>query len=271
MRKDHPGPVAVAADRGHRGRDLLRRRRSAATRPAGDARPAPADANYFSGSLQFSQPAHDRGEHHRRGPEDPLSGRPGRTAGPRGPAAGAGGTFTGVCPQLPARIQWRSAPAHRHCPGPGGESAIHRGRRAGVGARCVDSGADYQPTPGSAARPGVDVSLHRPRSERGAAHIRPGGGDVPGSPRGAGRTRAALRGPVSSLYPGAAVGRARARSAAAAPAHCFAGGCPEPGGRAAGVSLSPPLSGAPGYLQPDRSPTRGSGRWPQRGVFAPLS
>ena len=46
---------------------------------------------------------------------------------------------------LPARVLRRPAPAHRHRPGAGAGAAADRRRRAGLGARRLDPGADHQP------------------------------------------------------------------------------------------------------------------------------
>ena len=46
---------------------------------------------------------------------------------------------------LPARVLRRPAAAHRHRARARGQSGLHRRRRAGVGARRLDPGADHQP------------------------------------------------------------------------------------------------------------------------------
>ncbi len=60
------------------------------------------------------------------------------------------------------------------------------------------------------AQAGPDLPVHRPRPVDGAAYQRPGGGDVPGNPGGAGQPRRAIRAPAAPLYPGAALGSAGA-------------------------------------------------------------
>jgi peptide/nickel transport system ATP-binding protein len=57
--------------------------------------------------------------------------------------------------------------------------ALHRLRRAGLGARCLDPGADHQPAAGPAGGARADLPVHRPRPGGGEAHLRPGRGDVP--------------------------------------------------------------------------------------------
>ena len=53
---------------------------------------------------------------------------------------------------LSARVQRRPAPAHRHRARARGRAALHRRRRAGLGARRLDPGADREPAAGSAGR-----------------------------------------------------------------------------------------------------------------------
>ena len=66
-----------------------------------------------------------------------------KTATPAGGgAAGAGGATRGCRLALPARVQWRPMPADRDRPVVSRRAKIARPRRAGIGARCVDPGAD---------------------------------------------------------------------------------------------------------------------------------
>ena len=113
---------------------------------------------------------------------------------------------------LSARILRRPAPAHRHRPRAVGRSGAGDRRRAGVGARRVDPGADPEPVPRPAGGVRADLPVHRPRSQRHPPHQRPGGGDVCRQDR---RDRAggrAVRGAAASLHQGAAGGGARGRS-----------------------------------------------------------
>ena len=82
-------------------------------------------------------------------------------------------------PALPARVQRRAAPAHRHRPGPRRRAAVPRRRRAGVGARRVDPLADPQPAARPAAPPRLHDPVRLPRPRRRRAPVRPRGGDVP--------------------------------------------------------------------------------------------
>ena len=79
---------------------------------------------------------------------------------------------------LSARVLRRPAPAHRHRPRAGGQSRPDRVRRAGLGARRLDPGADRQPAAGPAAPLRPLLPVHRPRPRRGEAHQRPRRGDV---------------------------------------------------------------------------------------------
>ena len=78
-----------------------------------------------------------------------------RTAGDRRPAAR-------TCAALSASILRRPAPAHRHCARARGQSRTDHLRRAGLGARRVDPGADRQPAAESAAAFWSVLSVHRP-------------------------------------------------------------------------------------------------------------
>jgi peptide/nickel transport system ATP-binding protein len=88
------------------------------------------------------------------------------------------------CAPLPARVLRRPTPAHRHRPRPLAQPALHRLRRAGLGAGCLDPVADSQPAQGAAARVWLLLSLCGPRPERGRAHQRPRRRHVPGQAGG---------------------------------------------------------------------------------------
>ena len=90
---------------------------------------------------------------------------------------------------LPARVLRRPAPAHRPRPRARAQPGLHRRRRAGLGARRLDPGADRQPARGAADRVRAHVPLHRPRPRRRPAHLRPDRGHVPR--RGSSRCRRA--------------------------------------------------------------------------------
>ena len=121
---------------------------------------------------------------------------------------------------LSARALRRSAPARRHCACARARADLHRLRRAGVGARRLDPGADHQPAgrPAGPARP--LLPLHRARPRGGAAHLRSRRRHVSREGRGTRRPRRALCGAPASLHQGAArcgadsrpEGRTRART-----------------------------------------------------------
>ena len=208
LRQVHPGPGGHPAASGHRGLHLLRGQDLAALH--GEELPrCAARADDLPGPLRLAQPAHDRRQHHRRAAA-PTSGSP--RAGAR--RAGAGGdAHLRAQPQLqqplPARVQRRPAAAHRHRPRADPAAQLHRRRRADLGARRVDPGADHQPARGAAGRLQPHLPVHRPRPLGGAPHQRPGRGDVPRHDRRGGRQPRAVRQPAPPLHHGAARSRSR--------------------------------------------------------------
>ncbi|MDZ7908710.1 MAG: ATP-binding cassette domain-containing protein [Gemmobacter sp.] len=64
--------------------------------------------------------------------------------------------------RYPACLFGRPAAAHRHCPRPGPEPAIHRLRRTDRRAGCVHPGAGREPAGGAAGTTGPDLSVHQP-------------------------------------------------------------------------------------------------------------
>ena len=80
---------------------------------------------------------------------------------------------------LPARVLGRPAAAHRDRARARRQPRLHRLRRAGVGARRLDPGADHQPARGAAGRLRPDVPLHRARPRGRPAHLRPHRRHVP--------------------------------------------------------------------------------------------
>ena len=157
------------------GRDLTTLDRARA------ARGAPAHAGHLPGPVQLAESADDGGPDHRR-----AARRPRHRPGPRRPAPRACASCSAraaSCPQhgrpLPARAVGRPAPAGGHRPRAGRGAGADRVRRAGVGARRLDPGADHQPARGSPGRVRADLPVHRPRPRRRPAHLRPGGRDVP--------------------------------------------------------------------------------------------
>ncbi len=78
---------------------------------------------------------------------------------------------------LPARVLGRPAAADRDRARARAQPEADRLRRAGLGARRLDPGADPQPAEGPAARLRAHVPLHRPRPRRRALDERPDRGD----------------------------------------------------------------------------------------------
>ena len=81
--------------------------------------------------------------------------------------------------RYPAPVLRRTARAHRHRPGAGGEAELPGLRRSGGRARRLDPGAGAQPVhaPARGARPHLPV--HQPRPRRRAPRRRPRGRHVP--------------------------------------------------------------------------------------------
>ena len=109
------------------------------------------------------------------------------------------------------RVLGGAASAHRVGPGPRARPQAHRGRRAGLGPRRLDPGADPQPDEGPAvpARPHVPDDLPRPRRRpvHGGHHRR----HVPRQDRRARAGRRGLRAVGPPLHARAAQRRAGGR------------------------------------------------------------
>ena len=116
---------------------------------------------------------------HRRGTaRHPPAGIARRAARAGARAVRAGGPRAGAPRTLPARVQRRATPAHRHRAGARAQPGARDRRRGRVGARRVDSGAGRQAAAGSPGTAQAHVPVHRARFEAGGAHLRPAGGDV---------------------------------------------------------------------------------------------
>ena len=152
------------------------------------------DADGLPGSVRLAQPAAPRRLDHRRPVRDPRH-RP--TGAERmTPGAGADGARRAqprALQPLPGGVLRRPAPAHRHRPRARAAARAHRLRRAGLGARRLDPGADHQPArrPAARARPDLPVHLARPLGR--PARQRPGRGDVPRQDRRARRPTSSTR------------------------------------------------------------------------------
>ena len=170
-------------------------------RPARDAQ---GDADRLPGSVLVAESAHDGRQHRRRAD---ARARPGNAAGARGARARPardGRLQPGLHEPVPARVLGRPAAAHRHRARARAEPAADRVRRAGVGARRLDPGADPQPAQGSAARPRPRLPLRRARPRRRAHDERQHRRDEQGQARrdrpGGGRVHE----PAGGLHEGAA-------------------------------------------------------------------
>ncbi len=198
------------------------------------ARAGARHADHLPGPVREPEPAHDGGRDHRRGADHPQADEE-----PRSEfedrivrAAGNGGPERRPHAALPARIQRRPAPAHRHRPGAGGEPQARRLRRGGVGAGRVDPGPGDQPAGGPAGAVPPDLHLHRPRPQRGGAHQRPRGGDVPRAASSRSRRRTRFTATPSTPTPKRCCRRCRSPTPAssASASRCRAT-CQAPSGR----------------------------------------
>ena len=109
---------------------------------------------------------------------------------------------------LSARVLGRPAPAHRPRALARAQPRLHRLRRAGLGARRLDPGADHQPAREPAVRLRAHVPLHRPRPRRRPPHLGPDRGHVPRQDRRDLRGRRALRRPAPPVHDLAPLGGA---------------------------------------------------------------
>ncbi len=112
---------------------------------------------------------------------------------------------------LSARVLRRPAPAHRYRPRPDHASAPRRLRRAGLGARRLDPGADPQPPGLAARRARPHARVHRARPRRRAPRLAARRRDVPRADRRDQRRGRAVRGAAAPVHGGPAGRRARAR------------------------------------------------------------
>ena len=114
-----------------------------------------------------------------------------------------------------ARALGRPAPACRHRARALGRAGAARRRRAGLGARRVDPGADRQPARRAEAAPEPRDAVHLARHRRDGASLRPHRDRLSRPHHGDRADARADRRAAPSLHRGAAVGGARARREAA--------------------------------------------------------
>ena len=224
---------------------------------------AQADADDLPGSVRVAEPA-------------PLGRPDGRRAAARARSRRQGARQPGAraAPDrrppgrrrlaLPARVLGRSAAADRPRPRARAQPGLPRLRRARVGARRLDPGADRQPDGGAAARLRAHVPLHRARPRRRPAHLRPDRGHVPRPDHGALARRRPLRQPAPPVHDLAALGDpdSRSRDRAATAVDPAPGRPAEPGEPASRVPLPHALPVRAG----DALPRRGAGAAPARGA-----
>ena len=132
---------------------------------------------------------------------------------------------------VPRRVLRRPAAADRGRPGAGAAAQADHLRRARLGPRRLDPGADHQPAGRPAGRLRADLPLHLPRPVGDPARERPDRGDVPGQDRRAGAGRPAVRPHPAPLHAGAAVGAARTPTRTwptAVSGSCSSATCPRP-------------------------------------------
>ena len=146
---------------------------------------------------------------------------------------------------LSARIERRPGAAGRDLPRARRRTRADRLRRAGLGARRLDPGADREPAAGPAGAPGPCLHLHLARSQRRPSRERRHRRDVPRQDRRAGRQGRDLRSAGPSLHQVADVGGAGARSRhrGPAPAHHPEGRPAQSGRPALGLPLPHALPG----------------------------
>ena len=181
QRQEHHRTLHAAPDRAHGRRGALTRRETCwPTRRRAHAGGAPPHADDLPGSVLVAQSADAGARHRRRAAHHPQARLARASGGARvaelfrlvGPRPGAPRSLSARVQRAASgsasawRARWRSKPD------------VHHRRRAGVGARRLDSGAGREPADGPAAAPAADLSLHRARSAAGAAHLPARRGDV---------------------------------------------------------------------------------------------
>ena len=155
------------------GHDPLRRPGHHAARRGRAAPAAPADADDLPGPVRVAEPAPlgrpDGGRADAGARRRATSSR----VGARARAARGRRPATRRRLPLPARVLGRPAAADRPRARARAEPGLHRLRRARLGARRLDPGADREPARGAPGGVRPDVPLHRARPRRRAAHLEP--------------------------------------------------------------------------------------------------
>ncbi len=163
----------------HRGRRAIARRRCAEEIP-------PQGAIHFPGSVRLAQSADDGVRHRQRAARHPRHRQLGIASRDGARAHQPRRSRRASSEALSAQLFGRPAPAHRHCARARPQTRPHHLRRAGLGARRVDPGADPQPADGSEAATRPDLSVHLAQPRRHRLYRRPHRRDVRGPHRRAG-------------------------------------------------------------------------------------
>ena len=194
------GLLRPPVDQADGGVDPVQGQRADGARSRGDAEDAPRDADRLPGSVLVARSADDGRRHRLRAAG---GARCRREEGPALACARAPGRRRlqpRLLEPLPPRVLGRPAPARRRGAGARPEPVADRLRRAGLGARRVDPGADSQPPEGSPAGFRLDLSLHLPRSRRRPVDERPHRGDEGRTDRRDRGGRRGLRAPEARVH-----------------------------------------------------------------------
>ena len=164
---------------------------------------------------------------------------------------------------LSARIFRRTAPAYRDRAGARGQAALPGARRAGLGARRFDPGADHQPAAGPAGAAEADLSLHRARPAGGRAHQQSRRDHVPRQDRRDCQPRRDLRESAPSVHARAALGDSDDHVAAAKAERIkLPGEVPSPLNPPTGCSFHPRCPYAKDICRTYEPPLETGPRWP---------
>ena len=145
------------------------------------------------------------------------------------------------------------APTHRHRPELRDGARRPRRRRAGPGARRVDSSSSDQSPHGGAPSPVAHSAVHQPRPRGSGPYLRPCRRDVPRPDRRDRRHACARREPAPPLHGGAVCRRPGPRPDAAPPARDARRRPAEPQRGAGVLRLSWPLPPRPAGLRGGRA------------------
>src|SRR5439155_481486 len=164
LRQDDDRPVHHPARAADERADRLRGARPHDPRRGRAAAGAPQDAGDLPGPVQLAQPADDGRADHRRAPGGARDRpRPGPARGACARAPGARRTPASACAALSSPALRRTASARGHRARARRRARAHHLRRAGLGPRRLDPGADHQPAGRSPGAVWSHVPVRRPR------------------------------------------------------------------------------------------------------------